>query len=94
MSVTHYDPISAGQISYSNTPYQYWKGHVSDSRLKTIEFSLNNRTFLVEIDKAGNWELQLPLRLEEGTAALKSWCSPRRQPRRCFSFMVAKGRTW
>ncbi len=67
MSVTHYDPISAGQISYSNTPYQYWKGHVSDSRLKTIEFSLNNRTFLVEIDKDGNWELQLPLRLEEGT---------------------------
>ncbi|WP_170264761.1 Ig-like domain-containing protein [Pantoea dispersa] len=67
MSVTHYDPISAGQTSYSNTPYQYWKGHVSDSRLKTIEFSLNNRTFLVEIDKDGNWELQLPLRLEEGS---------------------------
>ncbi|MBS0904948.1 Ig-like domain repeat protein [Pantoea dispersa] len=67
MSVTQYDPISAGQTSYSNTPYQYWKGHVSDSRLKTIEFSLNNRTFQVEIGRDGNWELQLPLRLEEGT---------------------------
>ena len=61
-----YDPIQPGKETLVNSPYQYWKSYAPSAIGGYVELFINNKKFTATVQADGYWELQLPLRLDEG----------------------------